>query len=470
MRRSFFTIGLFLYCLGMHAQYIAEVIEYVPAPGQFINTAWGSPRSAASLIGGINGALNLGAFGGYVVFAFENPVENHPGNPYGVDFTIFGNAHQAWSEPGIVSVMKDENGNGLPDDTWYELAGSDHFFSTTTRNYEVTYTNPGLEDAADVPWSDNMGGTGVINANSYHTQPYFPLADSFPGIHTESYSLQGTRLTDPVDRSNPSNIRSNSKAFGYADNRPRGSAPYTLPDNPYTSAIENSGGDAFDIDWAVDENGSYVDLDRVHFIKVHNAVMAGAGWLGQVSTEITGAVDVAPAPGMTGPTELLVIRDLPDTLTGNRYPLEAFAFRKGRHQPGEKISWSSNLADVWVDENGQLVFHRSGELVLTASLESKPEIKSTIRAMLRYANPLNSFERDHPPEYKLYPNPASKYFRIEGAGDARISLYDLAGCKVLEIKHYSGDPPIAIGHLPKGLYIVNLREDDAETKFRILKR
>ena len=142
------------------AQYISEVLEYKPAPGQFINSSpWGVPESANSIIGGITGSMSLGAFGGYVVFTFDNPVENHPDNPFGVDFTIFGNPLEEWSEQGIVEVMKDENDNGLPDDMWYELAGSDYFFSSSIKQYEVTYTNPNMDAAADVPWTDNQGNT-----------------------------------------------------------------------------------------------------------------------------------------------------------------------------------------------------------------------------------------------------------------------------------------------------------------------
>ncbi len=53
----------------VQGQYISKVWEYKPAPGQFINAApVGLPHSAASIIGGIDGALSLGAFGGYVVY------------------------------------------------------------------------------------------------------------------------------------------------------------------------------------------------------------------------------------------------------------------------------------------------------------------------------------------------------------------------------------------------------------------
>ena len=246
----------------MQAQYISEVLEYKPAPGQFINSSpWGTPSSAHSLIGGINGSMSLGAFGGYVVFKFANPVENDPKNPFGIDFTIFGNPLDNWAEHGIVSVMKDENENGLPDDTWYELAGSEYFFSSTVKNYEVSYTNPGGDTAANVPWADNQGNSGFIRINSVHQQPYYPIRDSFPAVSANNYTLSGTKVASEVDRSSATSVKSHRKAFGYSDSQLRGVAPYTVPDNPYTPERENSGGDAFDIAWAVDQGGEYIDLD-----------------------------------------------------------------------------------------------------------------------------------------------------------------------------------------------------------------
>ncbi|MBN1118072.1 MAG: hypothetical protein JXA77_12750, partial [Bacteroidales bacterium] len=133
----FLVYAFFIY--GLNAQnspYVSQVIEYKPASGQFINTTtWGVPSAAQSVIGGITGHVSLGAFGGYLIVGFDHSIENDPNNPYGVDFTIFGNAFTGWAEPGIVQVMKDVNGNGLPDDTWYELKGSDYSLTSTWTNY-----------------------------------------------------------------------------------------------------------------------------------------------------------------------------------------------------------------------------------------------------------------------------------------------------------------------------------------------
>ncbi|HAZ03263.1 MAG TPA: hypothetical protein DCY97_14010, partial [Marinilabiliales bacterium] len=84
---------------GQFSPYVAKILEYRPAPGQFINSAYGCPWASQSLVGGISGMVSLGGFGGYLVVGFDHSIENHPDNPYGVDFTIFGNANVYSSEP-----------------------------------------------------------------------------------------------------------------------------------------------------------------------------------------------------------------------------------------------------------------------------------------------------------------------------------------------------------------------------------
>ncbi len=477
-KKHIIFIAIFLNISILNAQYISKVLEYTPAPGQFINSSpWGVPSSANSIIGKLTGSMSLGAFGGYVIFKFDNPVKNDPNNPFGVDFTIFGNplsnpANQSeviWAEQGIVSVMKDENNNGLPDDTWYELAGSDYFFSSTIKNYSVTYTNPNQQTAADVPWVDNQGNSGFVLKNNFHTQPYYPLSDSFPAINTTSYTLSGTRIADEVDTTNPSYVMSYAKAFGYVDNQVRGTAPYTLPDNPYTRKKENSGGDAFDIDWAVNENGEYVDLDEIDFIKVHNAVLANAGWLGEISTEITGAVDVTPDASISGILDMIVIKSIPDTITGHEYQLEVLPFHKGR-KTNDEIVWSSNTPNATVNQNNILSFTTSGNLTLTVSLKNNSDISATVSTYLEYKKPSSE---NLPFAYKsitVYPNPASEFIHINKINNASITIFNIVGNKISKTNNYSCNQTISVKHLPKGVYIIMIQKDNYTKKIKFLKK
>ncbi len=473
------TLSLFLLIIlttTIQAQYISEVLEYKPAPGQFTNDgAWGTPESAQSLVGGINGHLSLGAFGGYVVFKFESPVENDPENPYGVDFTILGNPLVSaiyhivtWSEHGIVSVMKDENGNGLPDDTWYELAGSDYFFSTTLKNYSVTYSNPNEEEAADVPWTDNLGNSGFVYANNFHFQSYYPDLSLFPDINSVEYTLTGTRVEDDVDKTDPSYVMSFKKAFGYVDNQRVNftTTDYLIPDNPYTLEAENSGGDAFDISWAVDENGDYVDLDVIHFVKVHNGILADAGWLGEISTEIRGAIDIPANNEITGVMDMVVIKHLPDTIRGSSFQVEAAVFENGRYNPNAVINWTSNLTGVSVDNNNLLNFTESGELMLTASLEGKPAITAMDSTVLIYEP---SGVNELFTEIKVHPNPAKEYISISGIRNAEVSIFDISGKQVSKQSRYSEGELLSVSKFCKGVYFIKVVEQNISKTLRFVK-
>ena len=148
-----------------------EVLEYYPAPGQFINTAAGTPKAANELFENGTGIISLGAAGGFISLHAMEPVMNDPMNPYGVDFVIFGNAAAEFSEPGIVWVMKDENKNGKPDETWYQLAGSDYYFGTSRRNCQITYYE-NIENSKELFWKDDTGNEGRIEYNRFHGMAY----------------------------------------------------------------------------------------------------------------------------------------------------------------------------------------------------------------------------------------------------------------------------------------------------------
>lgn len=260
-------------------KYITQVFEYKPAPGQFINTlpayatadnaAAMATKAATALVGKTNGLVCLGAFGGYIVVGFDHTIANVASAK---DFKVYGNAFTDWSEAGIVMVSKDVNGNGLPDDTWYELAGSEYSNVATIKNYSITYTKPSPLNA-DVPWSDNQGNSGLVKRNMYHTQ-----ASYYPQWQGSSITFTGTRIRPNAYDSDPTATEywlAPAYGWGYADN------------------VANSDPNAsFDIAWAVNSSGTPVSLTGIDFIKIYTATIQDAGWLGEVSTEVAGIEDL----------------------------------------------------------------------------------------------------------------------------------------------------------------------------------
>lgn len=375
---KFLLIGFLLFKAGLsNAQFISKIVDFTPAPGQFTNAEnIGTPAAAKSIAGTNKGLVSLGAFGGSVTVYFADGIKNDPANPYGIDFTVYGNATMTWSEPGIIQVMKDENRNGLPDDTWYEIAGSEHFWNSTNSSYSVTYQNNGLNVAGDIYWGDNQQATGVVPLNSFHQQPYYPRTDLFPLISTDKYSLSGTRLVSPIDISVPGSVISNHKVLGYADNTPVLSYSEKLPDNPYTAIVEGSGGDAIDIGWAVDTSKKSVSLDEIHFIRIYTGMNAVAGWLGEVSTEITGIRDIEPAT-VTGTQSVVVIKELIRKIgVRQSVDLNALLFVKGIPQPNSNITWAVNNQQIAAIQNGKLVAKSAGNVVVRATSTNDQTIYS----------------------------------------------------------------------------------------------
>lgn len=282
--------------------YITRVLEYMPAPGQFVNilppyedgdTQQTMNAKVLAAIGNNNrGTISLGGFGGYVVVGFDHTIENVPGLP---DFRVSGNAMDAGysanpvgnSEPGVISVAYDANKNGEPDDgEWYEIAGSAREDLTAAAwipkaiahgndmniytDYEIAYSRN--DGGGDILWQDNKGNSGAIVRNESHDQSYFPL-----WVSSGRMTFRGTRLLqNGVDKSGDG-LYYVLYGFreGYADNAPNASA---------ASAI--------DIDRAVDASGREVHLPGVDFIRIHTGVNQICGKAGECSTEITGIEDL----------------------------------------------------------------------------------------------------------------------------------------------------------------------------------
>lgn len=265
---------------GAQTKYIQAVDEYVPAPGQFVNDlpaadATDTPASMAQkcterLANGAGQLVTLGAYGGYITFHFDHPVVNITGQ---MDLYIAGNANMNGSEAGIVMVSQDINGNGLPDDPWYELAASadEDSIGRVTYDYEITYRKNG--DLQDCPWTDSQGLSGKVPRNGFHKQEYFPL------WLADELTFHGTLL--PTNAVNKSTTGQNwvltPLRQGYVDNWPN------------SDSLANS----FNLDWAVDPvTRRSVALTHADFIRVYTALNQVCGWLGETSTEMTGAEDL----------------------------------------------------------------------------------------------------------------------------------------------------------------------------------
>lgn len=251
-----------------------RVFEYTPAPGQFINEPVSgydgvtTPEKACAyaeerLRKGLY--VSLGGWGGYLVAGFAQPVTNTGG----YDLLIAGNAFNNSSEPGIVWVMRDENGNGRPDDVWYELRGSRYDDARTVHGYEVTYTRPA--ENQPVAWRDNRGGSGRIDRVSEHTQPdYFPV---WVAEDAAEYTFRGVRLPDNVVKIDNKWIAQPFE-WGYADN--------------YSKTDRASGGNRFRIADAVTDEGAPANLEQIDFVKIQTGVNQQAPLIGEVSTDLCG--------------------------------------------------------------------------------------------------------------------------------------------------------------------------------------
>lgn len=259
-----------------------EVMEYLPAPGQFINekasgflnvTTMAEACEYAQGRLATNDFVSLGAWGGRITVRSSAPIPNTGG----YDFSIAGNAFDTSSEPGIVWVMKDENGNGLPDDTWYELKGSFYGQEGFEKNYSVTYFRPEKEKE-DVRWVDSNGASGVVKWLTYHSQAsYFPA-----WVEGASYTLEGSRLPAQAEQNPQTGVWVNKPfKWGYADNLGDDSA--ILDINGKTVQMNY-----FKISDAVGTDGREAKLPSIDFIKVQTAVNNTAGVIGECSTEVCG--------------------------------------------------------------------------------------------------------------------------------------------------------------------------------------
>ncbi|MBB3697024.1 hypothetical protein KMW28_21730 [Flammeovirga yaeyamensis] len=263
--------------------YITEVLDFSPAPGQFLNKVDNDLDTKENIVGDTYMFISLGTFGGSVTFKFDHSIMNKEGD----DLAIYGNPFEGSSEPGIVMVCQDLNHNGVPDENepWYQLKGSEFNKTETQHDVRVTYYKPEAEDDTHIiKYKKEYAGQveeGELDFRPvipWHPQPMFP---SF--YEEDEISFTGTLLASNVTEEDGV-YYNNAYDWGYADNK------------GYEQEGILRSADLFDISNAVDKNGQSVDLIAVDFVKVYTATIDINGRIGERSTEVFKAADISLLP------------------------------------------------------------------------------------------------------------------------------------------------------------------------------
>jgi hypothetical protein len=278
--------------------FATAVVDYRPAPGQFVNNelfndpgkALGRPYGGGFEEPGNSSLVTLGGFGGSITLAFDHTVMDDPANPFGVDAIVYGNAlwvssdpNRRWVEGGMIEISRDANGNGLADDPWFLIPGS--HIADPAGQYE---TQSWDDDIADLtyPPEDALwlppGESGAWTTAAYRLPAIFEV----------------TVMENPLGLD-----AEDEGVFGYADCSPTMDLPdgalaeefYTRPDYPLRVGLTPGcgGGDAIDIAWAVDAvTGEPTGLEGFDFLRVTTAVNVVIMPFGELSPEIDAVADV----------------------------------------------------------------------------------------------------------------------------------------------------------------------------------
>lgn len=319
------------------AKQTVKVLEYCPAPGQFTNNLpeINNTMSAEERLKACEQQLEdgnlvcLGAAGGYITVALDQPIKNGKGSDirilgnafYSVNDPKYGDATIGGSiEPGIVYV-----GVGSTPETaeWYELAGSE-YYTTEMHRFEITYYKPtsetgtgtGPDNTIDnyirwtASWTNPDGSKQTAEGwqpkNKYHNQSYWPSWEA-----NDQITFRGARLPDNGinyggDGSSINNqqlwitYRYAADSYGYVDAAPNDDKVYTT----------------FDLDWAVDSDGNPKHLDHADFIRIQTGVLQQCGWFGDTSTEVAGITNLHLTEGYDDNPIIITPRQRPTGIAG----------------------------------------------------------------------------------------------------------------------------------------------------------
>ncbi len=312
-RRSTIMAGIVYGASVVSAEspFATRVVEYAPAPGQFVNVpqfddplrALGPPSGGGIAAPNNVSVVTLGGFGGFIVLAFDHLVRDDRMNRFGMDAIVFGNAYwvggdpqRHWAECVTIEISKDENGNGEPDDTWYLIPGS--HVPDPAAQFSVVWWDDNVPNATYPP-DDQLWippeRSGLWSSSGYELPPpiFAAVVIVNPSVDPRLESIFG------YGEYSPTLILGDVDADDISDADVHPADFYTWPDDPRTVGMSpgSGGGDAFDIAWAVDPmSGARAHLDGFHFIRLTTAVDFISPILGEKSGEIDAVADAAPDP------------------------------------------------------------------------------------------------------------------------------------------------------------------------------
>lgn len=302
--------------------------------------------------GYVSTGVSLGMAGGYVQFDMgNNRIQNNANNKYGIDFIVYGNAFVGNPEAAGVQVSNDGvnwytlagSRHYMSDTKWNQNisyvrlnAANETLNSAFTAAGIYVSTNfvaPSSDNASDVnaaigaaSWTGVPQLTGNTYPKTYNTDSpaaaaWWPewendsngkgenyknvwnINDTVNGVSwlrsgsAEVVTYTGvTTVEDDMVVLNKGATAAPSQAqmtdvyqWGYADVRTNGSQYGTIVNNPYAAAPSTqTGGDGFDLSWAVKADGTPIALSSVRYVRVYSAVLFSAGVFGETSAEVCG--------------------------------------------------------------------------------------------------------------------------------------------------------------------------------------
>lgn len=282
----------------------------------------------------------------------NNRIQNNANNKYGIDFIVYGNAFVGNPEAAGVQVSNDGvnwytlagSRHYMTGTKWNQnisyirIAADDTTISG--KNFDKTgiyvstdFVAPSSDNASDVnaaigaaTWTGVPQLTGNTYPKTYTTDTPAAVAwwpeyaqdsnnkdENYGNVWNIDNTVNGvswlrsgsaevityknvTTVEDDMVVLNEGATAAPSQAqmtdvyqWGYADVRPNGSSYGTISNNPYAAAPSTqTGGDGFDLSWAVKADGTPIALSSVRYVRVYSAVLFSAGVFGETSAEVCG--------------------------------------------------------------------------------------------------------------------------------------------------------------------------------------